>query len=88
MLVLPGFLNWFSADIAYHHLHHLSIAIPNHKLAVCHRDLEPLFAGVKRVRLHEVLATFNYQLWDKDAEKVVARDFVPPKKEPVETPSA
>ena len=74
MLILPRVLNWFTADIAYHHLHHLSVAIPNYRLAASHFALEPLFAKVKRVYLSEVLDTFEYQLWDSDTQKVVARD--------------
>lgn len=73
MLVLPKILNWFTADIAYHHLHHLSIAIPNYRLAACHNALESLFVGVKRVYLRDVLSTFDFQLWDTERQKVVAR---------------
>ncbi len=32
-LVLPRWLNWFTVDIAYHHVHHLSAKIPNYCLA-------------------------------------------------------
>ncbi len=73
MIMLPKVLNWFTADIAYHHLHHLSPSIPNYNLARCHRDNEHLFSRVKRVRLREVLSTFDYQLWDKDKEMVVSK---------------
>jgi omega-6 fatty acid desaturase (delta-12 desaturase) len=74
MLVLPKVLNWFTADIAYHHLHHLSVAIPNYHLAACHREYESLFVDVKRFRCRDLLSTFKYQLWDKDAQKVVAKE--------------
>lgn len=76
MLDLPRILNWFTADIAYHHLHHLSVMIPNYRLAACHRELEFLFTGVKRVRFRDLLGTFNFQLWDPALQKVVARDAV------------
>src|SRR3954452_3456803 len=29
LLVLPAWRNWFTAGITYHHVHHLSAAIPN-----------------------------------------------------------
>lgn len=74
MLVLPKFLNWFTADIAYHHIHHLSVAIPNYRLAACHREFESLFANVTRVRCRDLLSTFDYQLWDPGQQRVVARD--------------
>lgn len=76
MLVLPKVLNWFTADIAYHHLHHLSIAIPNYRLAKCHRDLESLFVKVKRAGLGDLLGTFEFQLWDPEKQKVVSRKSV------------
>lgn len=71
MLVLPRILNWFTADIAYHHIHHLSVAIPNYRLADCHKELEPLFAKVERVYCRDLLNTFKFQLWDPDLEKIV-----------------
>ncbi len=73
MLVLPKILNWFTADIAYHHLHHLSVAIPNYQLAACHEKFESLFVDVKRVHLRDVLSTFHFQLWDPQLQKIVAR---------------
>lgn len=72
MLMLPKVLNWFTADIAYHHLHHLSTAIPNYNLAACHREFEDLFRDVRRVHLNEIMSTFKYQLWDPQKQKVVA----------------
>ncbi len=71
MLVLPNFLNWFTANIAYHHLHHLSTAIPNYRLAACHQEWEHLFTDIKRVHLSELLTTFNYQLWNPEKQKLV-----------------
>lgn len=76
MLVLPKILNWFTADIAYHHVHHLSVAIPNYRLAACHAEFESLFKDIKRVRCRDLLGTFQYQLWDPEKEKVVARHSV------------
>lgn len=73
MLVMPRILNWFTADIAYHHLHHLSVAIPNYRLAACHKRWESLFADVKRIYLTDLLGTFDYQLWDATEERVVSR---------------
>lgn len=74
MLVLPKIFNWFTADIAYHHIHHISVAVPNYQLEACHKALEPLFTGVRRIYLSEVFSTFDYQLWDAEKEMVVARN--------------
>ena len=72
-LVLPRWLNWFTADIAYHHVHHLSAAIPNYRLADCHREHAELFAGVARIRLTEVPAAFRCNLWDTRARWIVSQ---------------
>ena len=50
-LILPGWLNWFTANIAYHHIHHLSARIPNYRLIKCHNEYQELFLDVTRVRL-------------------------------------
>lgn len=65
-LVLPAVLNWFTADIGYHHVHHLSAAIPNYHLARCHRDLAERFTGVRRVGLWDIRRSLEYLLWDSD----------------------
>lgn len=72
ILVLPKVLNWFTADIAYHHLHHLSVAIPNYRLVACHKEYESLFVDVKRIHGKDLLKTFKYQLWCTEQQKVVA----------------
>lgn len=71
-LTLPGIANWFSADIAYHHVHHLSVRIPNYRLAACHREYAHRFEAVKRIRLRDVAQSFKFILWDTDQRKIVS----------------
>lgn len=71
-LVLPKVLNWFTADIAYHHVHHLSSAIPNYNLARCHRDLQAEFTGVKRISLGEIREALTYLLWDTEQSVLIS----------------
>jgi omega-6 fatty acid desaturase (delta-12 desaturase) len=71
-LVLPAWLNWFTANIAYHHIHHLSASIPNYRLAECHREYEHLFTGVTRVRLGEIPKALSYILWDSRARRIIS----------------
>src|ERR1051326_2855558 len=47
---LPRILQWFSGNIGFHHIHHLSPSIPNYRLEKCHRS-EPLFQTVKPITL-------------------------------------
>lgn len=70
-LVLPGWMNWFTANIGYHHVHHLSAAIPNYRLVACHREYQHLFDSVPRVRLSQVPAALKCLLWDRSSERIV-----------------
>ncbi len=71
--IFPRAINWFTANVAYHHIHHLSPAIPNYRLAACHRKWESLFTNVKKVYPRDLLGTFKYQLWDPKQGTIVAR---------------
>lgn len=71
-LVLPRWLNWFTVDIGYHHIHHLSAGIPNYRLAECHKEYEHLFSRVTRLRLHDVLGALECILWDRRAQRIIS----------------
>ncbi len=67
---LPKVLQWFSGNIGFHHIHHLSPRIPNYHLEKCH-DSEPLFQSVKPVTLVSSLKSFSFRLWDEQRQKLV-----------------
>jgi len=67
---LPRVLQWFSGNIGFHHIHHLSPRIPNYQLEKCHRA-EPLFQTVKPVTLFSSLRSFAFRLWDEQERKLV-----------------
>ena len=71
-LLLPRWLNWFTANIAYHHVHHLSAKIPNYCLVRCHNENQELFAGVTRVKLSGVPQAIKCLLWDQDAQRIIS----------------
>jgi omega-6 fatty acid desaturase (delta-12 desaturase) len=71
-LLLPGWLNWFTVNICYHHIHHLSPAIPNYRLAQCHEEYQHLFSRVPRVKLSEVLGSLKCILWDARAQRIIS----------------
>lgn len=68
---LPRVLQWFSGNIGYHHIHHLSSRIPNYNLEECHYS-DPLFQQVKEVTLRDSLRCFGYHLWDEETEKLIS----------------
>ncbi len=66
-LELPALLNWFSADIGCHAIHHLSAKIPNYRLRGCQESNQHLLAGVTRLSLADIPDCFSYILWDPEA---------------------
>jgi omega-6 fatty acid desaturase (delta-12 desaturase) len=71
-LILPRWLDWFTADAAYHHVHHLCASVPNYRLKACHRAHEQFFSGVTRVGLFEIPAALKHILWDRSARRLVS----------------
>ena len=71
-LVLPRWLNWFTVDIAYHHVHHLSARIPNYCLAECHKENQDLFSDVPRIGLSGVPKALKYILWDTRRRRLIS----------------
>ena len=67
---LPRILQWFSGNIGYHHIHHLSSRIPNYNLEKCHKA-EPLFQTVKPVTLFASFKSFTFRLWDEQRRRLV-----------------
>jgi omega-6 fatty acid desaturase (delta-12 desaturase) len=67
---LPRVLQWFSGNIGFHHIHHLSPRIPNYHLEKCHHA-DPLFQTVKPVTLWGSLKSLTFRLWDERRQRLV-----------------
>ena len=63
-LKLPAILQWFTGNIGFHHVHHLSPRIPNYNLARCQYENE-LFKDVKPITLFSTFKALNLSLWDE-----------------------
>lgn len=68
---LPKVLQWFSGNIGFHHIHHLSPRIPNYNLERCHLA-EPLFQTVKPVTLFSSFKSLTFRLWDEQRRRLVS----------------
>ncbi len=68
---LPAVLHWFSGNIGFHHIHHLSSRIPNYHLERCFRE-RPELQGVTRLSLRQSLSCARLKLWDADQGKLVS----------------
>ncbi|MEO6847079.1 MAG: fatty acid desaturase [Chthoniobacterales bacterium] len=67
---LPKILQWFSGNIGFHHIHHLSPRIPNYHLERAH-NAEPLFQTVKPLTVRRSLKSLTLRLWDEGHQKLV-----------------
>lgn len=70
-LKFPRVLQWFSGNIGFHHIHHLSPKIPNYNLESCHKS-SPLFENIKPVTFKSSMRTINLRLWDEDASQLIS----------------
>jgi acyl-lipid omega-6 desaturase (Delta-12 desaturase) len=66
---LPRLLQWFTGNIGFHHIHHLSPKIPNYKLPECYRDNE-LF-HVRPLTISLSMKSLGYRLWDEEQKMLV-----------------
>jgi omega-6 fatty acid desaturase (delta-12 desaturase) len=71
---LPKILQWFSGNIGYHHVHHLSSRIPNYHLQLCHEQI-PAFRRVKPITLRSSLKSLKFRLWDEEDACLVGFDY-------------
>ncbi|MEI6337175.1 MAG: fatty acid desaturase [Verrucomicrobiota bacterium] len=67
---LPKVLQWFSGNIGFHHIHHLSPRIANYNLERCH-NAEPLFQTVTSITFLASLKCMTFRLWDERGRKLV-----------------
>ena len=69
-LVLPPPLQWLTASIGIHHVHHLSSRIPNYRLREC-LEANPDLQQATRITFRDFGRLFRLTLWDENAEKMI-----------------
>lgn len=75
-LVLPPVLNWFSCNIALHHIHHLCSRIPNYRLQECLRANPELQTVSPRLTIWQALKSARLALWDETSRRLISfREF-------------
>jgi omega-6 fatty acid desaturase (delta-12 desaturase) len=67
---LPRVLQWFSGNIGFHHIHHLSPLIPNYRLPKAFRE-QPVFQRVNRLTLRSSLRSLRLRLYDEQSRRLV-----------------
>ena len=69
-LVMPKLLQWCTANIGLHHIHHLASRIPNYRLQRCF-DENPVLQKVTTLTLPASVRTLWLTLWDEDGRRLV-----------------
>jgi omega-6 fatty acid desaturase (delta-12 desaturase) len=66
---LPKVLQWFTGNIGFHHIHHLSPKIPNYRLEQAFK--ENVVFQIRPVTVWISLKSLTYRLWDEQKHKLV-----------------
>lgn len=69
-LDLPWPLRWVTANIGFHHIHHLDSRIPNYALPRCYQA-HPQLRTAQRLTLRSSLACMRLNLWDEPSQRLV-----------------
>lgn len=68
---LPKVLQWFSGNIGFHHIHHLSSRIPNYNLEACHNSHE-IFKSIEPLTFWKGFKCLTFRLWDEKERELVS----------------
>lgn len=69
--ILPPVLQWLSANIGIHHVHHLYSRIPFYRLPEVLKD-QPELAELNRMTIRESFGTLHLNLWDEKTRKLLS----------------
>ena len=69
-LKLPRVLQFFTGNIGFHHVHHLSAGIPNYNLQAAHEGTDRL-QTVPQLTLQQGLRATRLKLWDEQRGRLV-----------------
>lgn len=67
---LPVVLRWITANIGYHHVHHLSPRIPNYRLKQCCDSISAL-KNNPALTVKKSLTAIRLKLWDEERRQLI-----------------
>ena len=70
-LQLPKMLQWFSANIGLHHIHHIRPTIPNYRLQQCFDDI-PTLQAIEPMTIQTSFKTLRLSLYDEQQAAMVS----------------
>jgi acyl-lipid omega-6 desaturase (Delta-12 desaturase) len=72
---LPKVLHWFTGNIGFHHIHHLSPRVPNYYLKLAHEE-NTIFQDVVPVSLLSSLKSLQFRIWDEHRKKLMGFGYI------------
>jgi omega-6 fatty acid desaturase (delta-12 desaturase) len=75
-LKLGPVLQWFTGNIGFHHVHHLSPRIPNYNLSKCHYEND-IFKEIKPIKLMGTFKALTLNLWDEENHRMIRFSQIP-----------
>jgi omega-6 fatty acid desaturase (delta-12 desaturase) len=69
-LKLPAILRFFTGNIGFHHVHHLSVGIPNYNLRAAH-EADDRLQTVPELTIRQGLRATTLKLWDEQRSRLV-----------------
>lgn len=64
-LQLPGFFDWVTGHIGFHHIHHLSVRIPNYRLQAAHQAVAAVTELSPPLTFLRSLSASRFVVWDE-----------------------
>jgi len=68
---LPKIMQWFSGNIGFHHIHHLSPKIPNYLLEKAHYE-NIIFQEANTLTFFSSLKSVTLKLWDEQRKRLIS----------------
>ena len=69
-LKFPRILQWFTGNIGFHHIHHISPRIPNYLLERCYKE-NAMFQNIKPITFLSSFKALTFRLWDEQNNRLV-----------------
>jgi len=71
-LLTNPFMMWVTANIGYHHVHHLNSRIPFYRLPEAMSSIPELQNATKiSLKLSDIVACFKLKVWDPEAQQMI-----------------
>ncbi len=68
---LPRILQYFTGNIGFHHIHHLSPLIPNYNLSRCHRE-NSIFNQIRPLKFRVAFRALTFRLWNESTSEMIS----------------